>query len=104
MLNDHQLSVGGSGRYRQLMRTIALVAIVAVAATLLPFGARAQDPSADLVYFDGTGQTLGGAFYDGWVIQGGLDEAEECERNGELHALLVVGSLRPASKNFTARL
>jgi hypothetical protein len=46
-----------------------------MAAMLAPFGAVAQETSANIVYFDGTGQTLGGAFYDGWLAQGGLAEA-----------------------------
>src|SRR4051794_17499979 len=73
MLSTYQFSVGD--RRRRLGRTISLVAVLAIAATLLPFSVRAQDSSADMVYFDGTGQTLGGAFYDGWVNQGGLAEA-----------------------------
>ncbi|MEX1157903.1 MAG: hypothetical protein WEC79_03105, partial [Thermomicrobiales bacterium] len=58
-----------------MARTIGLVAIIAIAATLLPAAARAQDGSSNLVFFEGTGQTLGGVFYDGWLIQGGLNEA-----------------------------
>jgi len=57
-----------------LKRTIALFAMaVLLAASLLPQATRAQD--SNLVYFDGTGQTLGGAFYDGWTALGGLSEA-----------------------------
>src|SRR5688500_7330645 len=75
MLSTYQLPVNDSGRQGRLARTIALVVILVIAATLLPVGARAQDTSSNLVYFDGTGQTLGGAFYDGWLAQGGLAEA-----------------------------
>src|SRR5688500_1041761 len=75
MLSTYQFPVSGSGRQGLLARTIALFAIVAIAASLLPHGARAQETSSDLVYFDGTGQTLGGAFYDAWLDQGGRAEA-----------------------------
>jgi hypothetical protein len=75
MVKTYQFPVSGSSRNGMLARTIALVAIIALAATLLPHGVRAQDTSANLVYFDGTGQTLGGAFYDAWLEQGGLGEA-----------------------------
>ncbi len=75
MLKTYQFPASGSGRHGLLSRTVALVAILAIAATLLPFGARAQESTSDVVYFDGTGQTLSGAFYDAWLDQGGLAEA-----------------------------
>lgn len=75
MLNTFHSVDSSSGRHGRLAQTIALVMIVAIAAMLLPFGARAQGDGSGPVYFDGTGQTLGGAFYDGWLIQGGLAEA-----------------------------
>jgi lipoprotein-anchoring transpeptidase ErfK/SrfK len=74
MLNTYQSVNGSSGRTGRLTGMIALVTLVTLlAVTFLPRAARAQD--ANLVYFDGTGQTLGGAFYDGWLAQGGLDDA-----------------------------
>jgi hypothetical protein len=74
MLSTYQFRASDSRRWR-LRRLTGLVAMVAIAATLLPFGGLAQNSSSNTVYFDGTGQTLGGAFYDGWVNQGGLAEA-----------------------------
>src|SRR5687768_9302630 len=75
MLSTYQFPVCGSGRHGLLARTIALVAIIAIAASMLPYNARAQETSADIVYFDGTGQTRAGAFYDAWLDQGGRAEA-----------------------------
>ncbi|HYI15914.1 MAG TPA: L,D-transpeptidase, partial [Thermomicrobiales bacterium] len=73
MLSTNQFPAGS--RHGLQARMVGLVAILAIAATLLPYGARAQESSSELVYFDGTGQTLGGAFYDAWLNQGGLAEA-----------------------------
>ncbi len=74
-MNEIQFRASVSRRNGWLAQVIAVVVVLMVAATLLPGRVGAQEASADLVYFDGTGQTLGGAFYDGWVIQGGLGEA-----------------------------
>lgn len=73
-MKTDQFSVSDSHR-GGLSRTVAMIVAFAIAAMISPFVALAQDTSSSAVYFDGTGQTLGGAFYDGWVIQGGLAEA-----------------------------
>ena len=72
-MSMNQLPV--NGRRGRQVQAIVLVVVFTLSASLLPAVARAQDASAEVVYFDGTGQTLGGAFYDGWLAQGGLAEA-----------------------------
>jgi hypothetical protein len=54
------------------------MAIVALLVSILPAQALAADPQPTVqaeVYFERTGQTLGGPFYDGWELRGGMSEA-----------------------------
>jgi len=62
----------------RLNRLIAVAFIVALLASLLPIGTDAAESQASVqaeVYFESTGQTLGGAFYDGWELRGGMADA-----------------------------
>ncbi|MGH9174495.1 MAG: hypothetical protein ACRD1H_09060, partial [Vicinamibacterales bacterium] len=67
----HHLHAGDHLRFWKLVSTFGLLAFLLLA----PLRAGAQESSSQQVYFDGTGQTLGGAFYDGWLIHGGLEQA-----------------------------
>src|SRR5438309_339401 len=50
---------------------LAPLLLVLVLASLPISPARADQPATQEVYFDSTGQTLGGAFLDGWTQLGG---------------------------------
>lgn len=75
MLMSDNAGRGHAVRTR-FQRCLVVGLLTLLLALLLPLGAVADDAStAEPVYFQQTGQLLGGAFYDGWELRGGITEA-----------------------------
>jgi hypothetical protein len=70
------MGLSGFTRTSFARRMVAFVLVLALAAILLPVSpARAQADT--MVYFEHTGQTLGGALYEVWELEGGLSQLGE---------------------------
>src|SRR5215208_528041 len=72
---DWDSRMGISQRARRCLTLLIVVALLVGAADATRAPARAED--ADQVFFDTTGQVLGGAFLESWTDRGGLEVVGE---------------------------